>query len=173
MQTENKKERQEHIMVWSKERIWNWYNARPWIRGCNYMSADCANRVDQWQSLGFEERLETTDRELALAASIGFNSIRIILEFVVWDEEHDSFLERFDRYLDVCAKHGISCMVVLANDCMRPKGAEVNRLGPQTVQKALTARKFCRYGSSCAGRARDGTPVLRDGPGDGGAVQKR
>lgn len=108
-------------MRWSKERIWQWYNSRPWMRGCNYMSADCANRIDQWQALGFEERLKTTDEELALAAKTGFNTIRIILEYVVWKEEHDSFLERFDRYLDVCAKHGISCMVVLANDCMPPR----------------------------------------------------
>lgn len=106
---------------WSKERAWEWYNSRPWIRGCNFMSSDCANRIDQWQSLGFEERLETTDRELKLAADTGFNSIRIVLEFVVWKEEHDTFFERFDRYLDVCAKHGISCMVVLGNDCMPPK----------------------------------------------------
>ena len=48
-------------MRWSKERIWEWYYARPWIRGCNYMSADCANRVDQWQELGFEERFQTTE----------------------------------------------------------------------------------------------------------------
>ena len=40
---------------WSKERAWEWYNSHPWIRGCNYMSADCANRVDQWQALHFEE----------------------------------------------------------------------------------------------------------------------
>ena len=41
---------------WSKEKAWEWYNSRPWMRGCNYMSADCANRVDQWQALGAEER---------------------------------------------------------------------------------------------------------------------
>ena len=119
--------------MWSKEKAWDWYQKRPWIRGCNYMSADCANRIDQWQADGFEQRLETTDRELALAAQTGFNSIRIIPEFIVWDQEHDSFLKRFDRYLDVCAKHGITCMVVLANDCMRPKGLEINRLGRQHV----------------------------------------
>ena len=70
-------------MRWSKERIWEWYNARPWIRGCNYMSADCANRIDQWQELGFEERLATTEEEFKLMQSMGYNSIRIILEFVV------------------------------------------------------------------------------------------
>ena len=91
------------------------------MRGCNYMSADCANRVDQWQELGFEERLQTTERELALMQKTGFNTVRLILEFVVWQREHDGFMERFDRYLSLCARYGISCMIVLANDCMPPK----------------------------------------------------
>ncbi len=106
---------------WSEKKVWEWYNSRPWIRGCNYMSADCANRVDQWQSLGFEERFETTERELSLMRDLGFNSVRLILEYVVWRDEHDSFLERFERYVALCAKYGISCMIVLANDCMPPK----------------------------------------------------
>ena len=106
---------------WSKEKIWAWYDARPWMRGCNYMSADCANRVDQWQELGFEDRFKTTEEEFALMQKTGFNTIRVILEYVVWKEEHDGFMERFDRYLSLCQKYGISCMVVLANDCMPPK----------------------------------------------------
>ena len=40
---------------WSREKAWAWYNARAWIRGCNFMSSDCANRIDQWQSYGFEK----------------------------------------------------------------------------------------------------------------------
>lgn len=108
-------------MRWSKERIWDWYNARPWFRGCNYMSADCANRVDQWQALGFEERFQTTEEELKLMQETGFNTVRLIPEYVVWKEEHDGFMERFDQYLSLCAKYGISCMIVLANDCMPPK----------------------------------------------------
>ncbi|MBP3592327.1 MAG: cellulase family glycosylhydrolase [Clostridia bacterium] len=108
-------------MRWSKEKVWDWYNARPWLRGCNYMSADCANRVDQWQALGFEERMETTERELALMQKTGFNTVRLILEYVVWKEEHDGFMERFERYLSLLAKYGISAMIVLANDCMPPK----------------------------------------------------
>ncbi len=120
--------------LWSKERAWEWYNNHTWLRGCNYMSADCVNRIDQWQELGFEERLKTTDEELALAAETGFNTIRIIPEFIVWDQEHDGFMERFDRYLDVCAKHGISCMVVFGNDCMPPKSEfwKPLQLGVQT-----------------------------------------
>jgi len=121
-------------MRWSKEKIWKWYNDRPWMRGCNYMSADCANRIDQWQELGFEERFQTTEEELKLMQKTGFNVIRIILEYVVWKEEHDGFMERFDRYLSLCAKYGVSCMVVLANDCMPPKNEHWKKpsLGPQT-----------------------------------------
>ena len=43
---------------WTKEKAWEWYDAQPWIRGCNYMPASCANRVDQWQTLGARERFE-------------------------------------------------------------------------------------------------------------------
>ena len=119
---------------WSKEQAWEWYNAQPWLRGCNFMGSDCANRVDQWQELGFEERLKTADRELELAASIGFNSVRLIVQFEVWQQEHDGFMERFDRYIQTCAKHGISVMVTIGNDCSVPKELyEPKKLGPQTV----------------------------------------
>lgn len=107
--------------TWSKEKIWDWYGSRPWIRGCNFMSSDCANRIDQWQEYGFEKRLETADRELAVAEEIGYNSIRIILEFEVWDRQHDGFMRRLDKYLETAYKHGIDAMVVLANDCCVPK----------------------------------------------------
>ena len=121
-------------MRWSKEKIWAWYNARPWMRGCNYMSADCANRIDQWQELGFEERFQTTEEELKLMQKTGFNTVRLVPEYVVWKEEHDGFLERFDRYLSLCAKYGMSCMIVLGNDCMPPKTERwsLPRTGPQT-----------------------------------------
>ena len=106
---------------WSEQKAWEWYNSRPWIRGCNYMSASCANRVDQWQSLHFEEYLLETEQELQVMQSLGYNAVRLILEYVVWEKEHDTFLKNFERYISLCHKYGISCMIVLANDCMPPK----------------------------------------------------
>ncbi len=102
---------------WTKERAWEWYNSRPWIRGCNYMSSDCVNRIDQWQEYKFEEKLATAEREFALMESIGYNSIRLILEFEVWYHQHDGFMERLDRYLAAAWKHGISAMLCLSNEC--------------------------------------------------------
>ena len=119
---------------WTKEQAWEWYNALPWIRGCNFMSSDCCNRVDQWQEFGFEERMATTDRELAAAQELGFNSVRLILEFAVWDQEHDGFMKRLDRYLDCCYSHGITAMIVFGNDCGVPKSIYTPPvLGQQSV----------------------------------------
>lgn len=113
------------------------------------MGSDCANRVDQWQEYGFEERFETAQRELALAEETGFNSIRIIPEFFVWKEEHDGFMERFERYVEAAHQHGISCMVVLGNDCMPPKEEAKKRmkLGEQEVDWGYHGgRKVSQHG---------------------------
>lgn len=115
-------------MRWSKEKAWAWYDAHPWIRGCNYMSADCANRIDQWQEYDFEKRFETTKTELALMKELGYNSIRILPEFFVWEKEHDGFMERFERYISLAARYGISCMVILGNDCMPPYEEAMKRM---------------------------------------------
>lgn len=134
---------------WSEEKIWDWYNKRPWIRGCNFMSSDCANRIDQWQEYGFEQRFETAKKELKLAAETGFNSIRIIPEFFVWEQEHDGFMKRFDRYIDEAYKNGISSMIVLGNDCMPPKEEALKRmhLGEQKIDLGYHGgRKVSQHG---------------------------
>ena len=118
---------------WTKERIREWYHEMPWLRGCNYLPADCCNRIAFWQELDWEQHLATADRELELAAATGFNSVRMLLEFIVWDEQHDGFLLRFEQFLAVAAKHGISVMVCFANDCTVPKDENYRpqQLGPQ------------------------------------------
>lgn len=117
---------------WSCEKAWAWYDARPWLRGCNYLPADCCNRVSMWQSFEFEKHLGTMDREFALAASIGFNTIRVIFEFEIWHLEKESFPGRFERVVQLAAKHGLSLAVCLANDCTIPKKVwKPVQLGPQ------------------------------------------
>ena len=137
---------------WTKERAWAWHGAHAWVRGCNYMSASCANRVDQWQGHGFEERFEEAERELALAEDIGFNSMRIVLAgwgFGVWLQDHDGFMARFERTLDQLDRHGMTACVVLANDCTRPKELwSPVKLGPQTCDWGYHGgRKVSQHGS--------------------------
>ncbi|NLG81106.1 MAG: cellulase family glycosylhydrolase [Bacilli bacterium] len=106
---------------WSKEKVWEWYNSQPWIRGVNYIPSCCVNSIEQWQEYNFENVLSVIDNELALAANVGFNSIRYGLSFFIWENQHDGFMERLERFLEVCAKHHITVMFVLGNDCTVPK----------------------------------------------------
>ncbi len=112
---------------WTKERIWEWYDARPWIRGCNYMPSDAISNIDMWQGLHFEERFETAKAELRLAADTGFNAIRIFLSYIVWKEEHDSFMERFERFLTLMDSFGIQAVVCLGDDCQVPRDNPYSR----------------------------------------------
>ena len=118
---------------WSAEQAWAWKARHPWLRGCNYMPADCANRIDQWQALDCEKHFETAATELKLAHGIGFNTVRLILEFTVWDQDHDGFMARLDRFLDLAWANGIAAMICFGNDCTVPKSDANSRphLGPQ------------------------------------------
>jgi hypothetical protein len=106
---------------WSKERIWEWYNKRPWQRGCNFMPADCIDPYEQWQAYEWDEKLKTAEKELDLAASIGFNSIRVRVYFEVWQQERDSFIKRFEQFLNAADKRGINIMPRFGQDCLVPK----------------------------------------------------
>lgn len=118
---------------WSKQKAWDWYNHHQWIRGCNFIGSDCANRIDQWQKEGFDERIQTAEKELQLVKETGFNTIRIIVEYDVWREEHDSFMQNLERYISTAAKQGISCAIVLANDCcISKKLFKKSKMGPQS-----------------------------------------
>ena len=109
---------------WPKEKAWAWHNAQPWYRGCNYMPASAANRVDQWQSYGSEARFREMEGEMALAEECGFNAMRLIIAeqgFCVWLDEHDAFMANFERTLATMARHGVRAVVVFGNDCSRPR----------------------------------------------------
>jgi hypothetical protein len=43
---------------WSKEKVWQWYNSRKWLRGCNYLQADCIDPFEQWQEYDFDNKLK-------------------------------------------------------------------------------------------------------------------
>ena len=137
---------------WTKEQAWEWYSRQPWMRGCNYMPASCANRVDQWQEMGCEERFAEMERELKLAQSIGFNTLRIIIEeqgFAVWCAEHDGFMARLERMLALLDKYGMRMILVLGNDCSRPKEIwKFPKTGPQPCDWGYHGgRKRSQHGS--------------------------
>ena len=81
---------------WSCEKANEWYKKQGWLRGCNFIGSDCANRLDMFQKYKSKEKLQTAAKELALLKEVGFNTVRIWANFDVYYAERESYLEIFD-----------------------------------------------------------------------------
>ncbi len=103
---------------WSKEKANQWYAKQPWLVGCNYIPANAINQLEMWQAETFDP--QTIEKELALAESIGFNTLRVYLHDLVWGADEQGFYQRMDQFLTICQKHGIRPMFVFFDDCHHP-----------------------------------------------------
>lgn len=110
--------------VWTCDEANAWYDGLPWLRGCNFIGSDCANRIDQWQSYRMDEHLETADREMDACEKLGMNTVRLIVEFDVWVQEPRPFMSCLESYIALAAKHHLLVMLVLANEAVLCRGAE-------------------------------------------------
>lgn len=112
---------------WPAERINAWYAELPWLVGCNYYPATAINQIDMWQASTFDPA--TIETELALAASIGMNTLRVFLHDLVWADDAQGLYGRMDRFLKMCAQHAIRPSFVFFDDCHYSEP----QLGPQPL----------------------------------------
>lgn len=108
---------------WSTEKANEWYAKLPWLRGCNFIGSDCANRFDMWQSYKAKEKLMTAERELALCEELGFNTVRIWIVFEAWLNEREFFMNMLEEYITMCAEHHLYVMICLTNEEDLPCGS--------------------------------------------------
>ena len=96
-----------------------WHKAQPWLVGCNFTPSNAINQLEMWQADSFD--LATIDSELALAAGLGMNAVRVYLHDLLWWADADGVCVA-DRRLSrkVAAKHGIRTMLVLFDSCWDP-----------------------------------------------------
>lgn len=111
--------------AWTTNRAWCWHHERPWTVGCNFTPSTAINQIEMWQDDSFDA--VAIDRELALAASIGMNAVRVYLHDLLYLADGDAFLARIDRFLGLADRHGIAVLFVLFDSCWDPQPA----LGPQ------------------------------------------
>lgn len=115
---------------WSAEKANAWYDAQPWIVGCNYLPATAINQLEMWQAESFDP--ETMRKELARAQDLGFNTLRVFLHDLVWAQDQQCLYGRMDQFLACCDAHGMRALFVFFDDCHRP----FPRLGAQPAPVA-------------------------------------
>lgn len=104
---------------WTAERAWEWYGKQPWLVGCNFLPSTAVNDVEMWQRETFDPA--TIDRELGWAAGLGFNTVRVFVNYVVWEADADGLKQRVARFLEIADKHHIATMPILFDDCFKPE----------------------------------------------------
>jgi hypothetical protein len=90
-------------------------STKGWLCGFNYLPSTAVNWTDIWQKETFD--VDTIDRELGWAADAGYNTLRINLPFIVWENDRDGLMARIDRFLTIADHHGFSTMLTLMDDC--------------------------------------------------------
>lgn len=104
--------------AWSKEKANEWAKAKPWLVGANFGPSTAINQLEMWQADSFD--LTTIDRELGWAEELGFNSMRVFLHNLLWEQDQKGFLDRMEKFLATADKHGIGTVFVLLDGCWDP-----------------------------------------------------
>lgn len=114
---------------WTRERANAWYQQVGWQSGCNYIPATAINTIEMWQKESFDPA--TIDKELGWAEELGFNTMRVFLNSLVWKTDHDGFKKRIDQYLTISAKHRITALFVFFDDCWNEESAVGKQPAPK------------------------------------------
>ena len=103
---------------WSVEQAQTWQKQNGWPVGCNYIPFNAVNQLEMWQADTFDPK--TIDKELALAEELGFNTLRVYLHDLLWQQDPQGLLKRMDEFLSICDSHGIKVMFVFFDSCWDP-----------------------------------------------------
>jgi len=99
---------------WDEQRIWTWFESIGTVKGVNYIPRTAVNSVEMWMEDSFDP--ETIDEELNWAQDIGYTCIRVQLQFKVWQQDSESFIDRVDELLKIAQRNGLRVTLVLFDD---------------------------------------------------------
>jgi GH35 family endo-1,4-beta-xylanase len=97
--------------IWSPMRARAWGDSTGWLVGSNFAPSTAINQLEMWQADTFDP--QTIDRELGWAESLGFNTMRVFLHDLLWQQDSAGFLNRVDQFLTIAQRHHIRPMFVL------------------------------------------------------------
>jgi len=100
---------------WSTKQAWSWYQDQRLVIGFNYLPSTAVNSTEMWQNNDFDP--VTIAKELSWAASYGYNTARVFLQFLVWQDDPQGYLDRFEQFLKIAHQNNIKIMPVFFDDC--------------------------------------------------------
>ncbi len=103
---------------WSQEKANEWRSKVGWLVGCNFTPSTAINQLEMWQAESFDST--TIDRELGWAHKLGFNSVRVFLHNLLWQQDSKAFCSRIEKFLQIADSHKIGVMFVLLDSCWDP-----------------------------------------------------
>jgi len=104
---------------WSRQKAADWAKRHGWLVGCNFIPSTAINQLEMWQADTCDAT--TSDRELGGAADLGFNSVRVFLHNLLWDQDRNGFLKRLEQFLTIADRHRIGVVFVLLDGCWDPQ----------------------------------------------------
>src|SRR5256714_4715622 len=104
--------------MWTREHARAWADSTGWLVGSNFAPSTAINQLEMWQADTFDPK--TIDRELGYAEGIGFNTMRVFLHSMAWQQDHVGFKQRINQYLSIADKHHIQTIFVFLDDCWKP-----------------------------------------------------
>ena len=114
---------------WSAAKANAWYAKEPFLVGSNYAPTNAINQLEMFQAETFDPA--TIEKEMALAESIGMNTMRVFLHDLLWQQDAEGFKKRLNQFLGICAKHKIRPMLVLFDSCWDPLPKAGQQRAPQ------------------------------------------
>lgn len=121
-QTEKKAEDNENATTqrvkWTAEEAKKWYDGEAWPVGSNFSPSTAINQLEMWQAETFDT--VNINRELGWAADLGFNTMRVYLHDLVYEQDSAGFLTRMDVFLKIAEKHKIKPLFVFFDSCWDP-----------------------------------------------------
>ena len=116
--------------VWSAAKANAWYAKHKWINGANFIPSTAINQLEMWQANTFDQK--TIDRELGYAEGIGFNTMRVFLHSMAWQQDPKGFKNRVNQYLTIADKHHIQTIFVFLDDCWNAEAKIGKQPEPKT-----------------------------------------
>jgi hypothetical protein len=88
------------------------------IRGANFIPSYASNSYEIWRNYNHA----VFENELRLASEVGYNSVRLWLNYAAFEELGTAMVDRVEDALRLCAKYQLRAVIVLFDSCgIRPR----------------------------------------------------